>query len=307
VLSETLKGFSGKLGERWFEILFTPALLFWAGGALLWFLGHQLRPILAWFEERSDSEQIALIVIGLAVITASGAVMTQFALPALKLLEGYWPHWVDPLRNRLARRWEAGAAVMRGQIQALAGLGLENLTPNQQTEFNRLDYCLHYIPVDFSRIMPTRLGNLLRSAEDRPAVRYGLDAAKCWPQLWLCLPDPVKNDIAAARTDLDSAVTALLWSLLFVLWSFFSLWAIPIAILSGALSYFRLTVRAETYADLVSAAFDVHRATLYSTLRLPMPATAADERDAGQILTEYLWRGSDSPKTTFTEAQAIRS
>ena len=37
----------------------------------------------------------------------------------------------------------------------------------------------HRLPQQDSKLMPTRTGNILRSAETRPADKYGLDVLSC--------------------------------------------------------------------------------------------------------------------------------
>lgn len=81
--------------------------------------------------------------------------------------------------------------------------------------------------------MPTRLGNTLRAAEQRPLEKYGLDAIVCWSRLLLLLPDAVKQELNAARADLNTAARLWLWSLLFIIWSVWGWWATPLGLLSA--------------------------------------------------------------------------
>jgi hypothetical protein len=79
------------------------------------------------------------------------------------------------------------------------------------------------------------------------------------------------------------------------------LWAIPVGLgVAAASAWFWAPARAEVFADLVEAAFDLHRLELYRQLRWPLPANPADEREAGTQLTEYLVRGLSKPSPTFT-------
>ncbi len=57
--------------------------------------------------------------------------------------------------------------------------------------------------------MPTALGNLLRSAEEYPLVRYGLETAVCWPRLWLLLPSATQETLTRARQSLNDAARHL--------------------------------------------------------------------------------------------------
>ena len=57
---------------------------------------------------------------------------------------------------------------------------------------------------------------------------------------------------------------------------------------------------AGSYADLVGAAYDVHRRLLYDALRWPYPANPSEERYTGYRLTAYLGVGSHRPQPAFT-------
>jgi hypothetical protein len=84
----------------------------------------------------------------------------------------------------------------------------------------------------------------------------------------------------------------MLWVLATVVWSVF-VWWIPLAAVPLAVAWYRGAVlpAARVYADLIEAAFDLHRPALYRALRLQLPARPADEPAAGQQLTAYLWEG----------------
>jgi hypothetical protein len=107
----------------------------------------------------------------------------------------------------------------------------------------------------------------LRAAERRPSDRYCLDAIICWPRLWLLLPEPVKQELQAARAELNNSARLVLWSLLFLVWSIWAWrWVIPLSFLSALLTYRWSLEAAEIYASLIEATFDLYRALLYQAL-----------------------------------------
>lgn len=156
------------------------------------------------------------------------------------------------------------------------------------------DRALHQLPEQEQDLLPTRLGNILRAAERRPYHRYGLDAIICWPRLWLLLPEAVKKDLQAAQTELNNAVRLIFWSLLFLVWSIWAWWAIPLALMAAAFAYGWALDAAAVYATLIEATFDLHRPLLYNALGWTLPPDPAEERRVGRQLTDYLWRGSVS-------------
>ena len=140
--------------------------------------------------------------------------------------------------------------------------------------------------------MPTRLGNVLRSCETYPQERYGLDAVVVWPALWLLLPEATRDALGASQRSLDQSVAvlvALIATLVWLPWSWLVL--IP-ALLGPPVVYLVFVIaRAQAFAQLVKATFDIHRLALYTSLRFPPPADPDAELKAGAAVTDYLWRG----------------
>jgi hypothetical protein len=176
------------------------------------------------------------------------------------------------------------------------------LAPAEVAELGRLEWRLRRVPVSSALTMPTRLGNLLRAAEERPRLKYGLDTVAVWPQFWLVLPKDTRDELMQARAALDAAARLWLWSVLFVVWTPWALWALPVALVVAAATYYgSMLDAAEVYGDLMEAAFDVHRTELYKAARWPPTATPAEEAGAGAQLTEYLWRGTAPPGAAFDQ------
>ncbi len=179
-------------------------------------------------------------------------------------------------------------------------------------ELATLDWRQHHLPLP-DQLMPTRLGNILRAAEQRPLEKYGLDAIICWSRLWLLLPDAVKQELQTARADLNTAARVWLWSMLFMGWGVWAvgsialgltsglwpiplglilgLWPIPVGLTSAFFAYRWAIAAATLYGDLIDATFDLYRRLLYDSLRWSLPPDPDEERRVGRELTEYLWRG----------------
>ncbi len=297
MLSSFWKSVGEGLSEKWLERLFGPAFLFWAGGLLLWVGPQNLDEKWAEISALPAVRQGALLIGALLILAASSRLMEALHLPLLRLLEGYWPwpfRWlaswcVGWRRKRVLdkkRRW--GVLILKREE--------ESLTWKEQRELARLEAWRYYTPRDVGDILPTRLGNILKTAETRPRQRYGLDPVLLWPHLWLALPENARRDLAAARSRLDRTVEAWGWGLLFAGWSFAWPWAWVIALLWMAVAYALALWAAYPFADLLLATFDTHRWRLYRSLRWPLPESSAEERAAGAALTRYIQRGMlDAP------------
>ncbi|HLM89368.1 MAG TPA: hypothetical protein VK284_10115 [Streptosporangiaceae bacterium] len=308
MLGKFWEAVSGRLADRWATVA-APALVFWLGGLLAWAYHrgglHELSVLTGWLDRQTNVTQLAVLLTVLLAVFASGVIVDRLTTPMLRLLEGYWPSWLGRLRSRLIKRiqdqaikddiaWQELARHMQPSAQATA-------TAEQLATFARLDQKQRRRPATPNRYLPTKVGNILRAGETWPAVKYGLDAVAVWPRLWLMLSDSTRRELIAARAALDSAVAAAIWGLLF---SVFTVWA-PLALPLGlGVAAVAVTVwappRAEIFADLIEAAYDLHRTALYQQLRWPYPTNPKQEHRQGQQLTAYLWRGSEDPDPTFT-------
>lgn len=310
MLASFWAGLGDSLAERWLAAIFSPAFLFYAGGLVAWTSAHggtdDWGRIERWMSSRSTVVQVALLVGALLVITVSGVIAQRVALPVLRLLEGYWPRWLDPVRRRLVDRQSRRFERADARFQALAPkIEAGTASSAEKREYTAADRSLRRFPsdpdpTDPNRLMPTRLGNILRAAESRPVDKYGLDAVRCWPRLWLVLPEAVKEEVNAARAVLDSAATVWLFGLLFIVWSVWAWWAALVGVAACVGAYVWMLGSAEMFGVLVESAFDLHRSALYRALRWPLPENPAAEHATGEALTAYLWWGSVEQTPSFT-------
>jgi hypothetical protein len=305
VLTEFWKAVGGKLADR-FAAVSVPALVFWLGGLAAWIV-HQgslaavTRP-LAWLDRQGAGVQLTVLLTVLLAVAGSGVVVGELAAPVLRLLEGYWPRWADPLRLRLARRLAERAAAEAPawqkayeRVQPPADPTAEDLAV-----YTRLERRRRRRPSSPGYFLPTPIGNILRAAERRPFDKYGLEAVVLWPRLWPTLPETLRSDLLAARASLDRAAIAGVWGVLFCAFAPFTLWAIPIGLGVAATAVAAVIPgRAQAFGELMEAAYDQYRTTLYTQLRWPLPANPHQERVEGQRLTSYLWRGSDDMSPAF--------
>jgi hypothetical protein len=290
VSAKFLEGFGGKLAEQWVAAVLTPAFVFWAGGAIAGIQRFGWTDIHDWFSRQPNSLQIAVLIAGFCLIAASAFVVQRFEFAVLRFLEGYWPAWLRWLRGWLVARQARQYERMGDRWQALMQLNPAQMTAEERDELVQLDWQQIHLPLG-NQLMPTRLGNILRAAEQRPLDKYGLDAIVCWSRLWLLLPDAVKQELQVARANLNTTARLWLWSVLFVGWGIWELWAAPVGLLSAIVAYRWAIAAARTYGELIEATFDLYRHLLYESLRWHLPSDPNQEREAGRKLTEYLWRG----------------
>ncbi|MFC8664590.1 hypothetical protein [Streptomyces sp. NPDC057199] len=308
-------GLGGAAVRHWAARLFTSAALFWlAGLALVWYDRHgELVRERGWIRglvaATRPYEQLPSLVAGvlllllMGVVVASALAAELLTLPVLRLLEGYgW--WPVPLRrrwsDRRARAREEAMAVFQERSAALRVADGSGPTLSAAGAMARATRVLRTTPADPALVMPTRLGNLLRTAELRPLRKHGVDAVSCWPHLWLVLPGDSRTEITSARSALDGTVRVWLWSALFAVWTPWAWWAALVAPAAAALAYVNCLRAAGTYTVLLEAAFDVHLPLLYAAARLPAPRTAAEAVVHGERLSRYLREGSDDPELRFT-------
>ncbi len=303
---------SQKEVEQGLRRLLSPAWLFWLVGAALSVLvsGPQVWVFLQRLASSLDAQGWALFVgVPLFVLVLlSEWFIGLFEEGLLRGLEGYeWPRLFHGVRERLRARQHRARAALEQELEALAaqvreGLRGQALDPRLVERYAALDRARYAMPQGY--VLPTRLGNLLRAAEEYAESRYGLNAVLVWPRLWLLLPAETRELLARAYRDLVAAVRGWGWGLAFGL-----VW-VPVTgylavcsrgwvwvLLTGLVSLgwmrlaYRLAVsRAAVFGELVRAAFDLHRLALYDALGWPRPKPE-EEVATGRRLTAFLWRG----------------
>jgi len=278
--------------------------------------------------------QGVLILGALLLLAASALIAERLTFPLLRILEGYWsrPRWLRSLLLRLRgsqrERWAKRVAPLQARqrrgtlsvpeyrellrleasptdperLDALRRRRAEGFSAHDAATLARGLSVTRRIPEQRHLQMPTRLGNILRSAERRPIDKYGLDAVVCWTPLWLVLPEQTKTELVQARSTLDNATRMWLWGALFAVWTPWSWWAVPIAVLVPTLAYqVGMIGAAALFGDLVVAAFDLHRMSLYDSLHLPRPTSPTEERRvSGPQATNAVWGGLDDPGLRYT-------
>lgn len=150
-------------------------------------------------------------------------------------------------------------------------------------------------PSDATRILPTQLGNALRSFEDAAGRQYGLDALAIAPHLHLVAPPRHLEYLVDAREDMDSAIrictvglvaTVVTAGFLFTdgLWL---LWALVPYFISY-LAYKGAVSAAQGYGKVIASVIDLDRFLLYSELGLYSPRDSAEERQNNRELMRIL-------------------
>ncbi len=300
ITTQFLTGLSNQLAKSWLINLLTPLFLFWAGGLVVTLpkLGGWQNTYEA-LNEFSQPQQIGFLIFSILFVLISAFLIEQWNFATLQFLEGYWPFW---LRNCFVELEKARKKKAEKQFQVLhKKMKNPGLTPQEKEKLVRVEEKLNNMPFKEEDIMATRLGNILRRAELLPFVKYGLDTVLCWPHLWLLLPEQVRQDLGEARNQLDTAVRFWCWSLLFTVSSLWSIWALPIGLLSALFAYYHWIINAaRIYRDLLEATFDLYRFHLYSSLKFPLPATQEGEKILATQLNTFLQRGYYPPNFHYT-------
>ncbi len=287
---------SERLAQTWLERLFGPSFLFWAGGLALWIGRYGWPSVLETVNDLPSPLQVALLIAGLLLVAGSDLLLETLDLPILRLLEGYWLH--PPLAWLV--NWRIGVQTRRYQRlqdhwQYLKGRE-DHLSPAERQQLGWLETEMLTYPADPAHFLPTRLGNLLRAAEEVPRERFGLDPIICWPYLWILLPEAARQDLIQARLSLDRAAQSMVWGGLFLAWTWISPWAVPIALFWLWWVYRRLFRTARVFADLQVAVLSLYRWELYRSQRWLLPASSEQEVNLGTRLSEFLGRGTlDEP------------
>jgi hypothetical protein len=281
--------------RRWFLTTLVPAITFWSGGVIVLISQGLWHGWETWFAAQTSISQLMILTAIGSVVFLSIALVGVFQPLITALLAGQWPRLLSPLSDYLIARTVSRQGHLDSDLQILC----RDRNPSDLDYQRRLVGIaeqLRWIPRDSLSVGPTRFGNIMASATERPLSKYGLSVGICWPRLWLVLPKEARSDLSDARAEIDTSVRLMSWSLLFTCWSAYSWWFGLVGGGAALVIYHFWTLRAVgVFGDLIESAFDMYRVSLYRTLRWPLPSSPAQETLYGNAVTRYLEAGVAVP------------
>lgn len=312
-MSSIFTAISGHFGRAFVIGSLLPATLFILALQLVVvpMLPWQVRPVpgLEILDQRWT-----VAVLTLAVVIVAG-LLHAFNTPIVRLYEGYpWQHgligtWMcrrhrQQLEDAVRGRKEASAI-----RRSLHGPDEESLVSDLQVLQNNLaNRIAEDYPVGRS-VLPTRIGNTIRSFENYPRKQYGIWAVTLFPRFVAKIPKDHAAVIDDAKTMLDVVIhlsfltsalavivltTGCIYPIPLTSWYWTSQWAATIvgAVALSALLYYGSIGRAKEWGDLVRGAFDIYRWDVLKDLGYSQkPATLDEERELWNDISRQLAYG----------------
>jgi hypothetical protein len=237
------------------------------------------------------------VLLAVAVVVVA-LIAEPLQVTLVRLLEGYWGQ--SRVGRLLAAPGLAFHRARRGRLDRAQrrspGDPVSARAPAAREEAARK---LRTYPPE-AAILPTMLGNVLRSGEGRAGSRYGLDAIVVWPRFYPLLSDKVTAVLDDLRDQLDLAARfcvvfgiATVISVVFLAAHGWWLTAAAVTLAGALLSYRAALAAAAAYGQAVEAAFDLHRFDLLTALHLPLPADLTGEVATNQELSRFLRQPSE--------------
>jgi hypothetical protein len=335
-MNSILSGISNYFSKSLILGTFLPVVIF---SIFLWLLAVPLFPLDWPFFKPLEAldTQWKIVALSFLTIVLSG-ILYNVNSPLIRLYEGYpWQGlWIGRQRKK---HYQRQFRVLYAQWNAMPGLERAlNIKAKPGEEDPRLKHVLSKkktaglrLNTDFPRaeklVLPTRLGNVIRSFEGYPDVQYGMEGVALWPRLMAKLDKEYSGEIDGAKTSFDfmlncSALSALLSTLMLVAGLIYPaplaslssglLWGVEIIIFWGlAFFFYRLSIdRATAWGNTVKSAFDLYRWDLLKQLGYSrLPQTVSEERDLWFNISQRMSYGETplvppaeySPRTTFLE------
>jgi hypothetical protein len=240
-----------------------------------------------------ELHEVALTLLSVAVLVT---IVRPFSISVVRLLEGYWGGSLlgSALSNLGLRR-------QRKRLQSLKrSLYDDDDTPRAERRSALAAVKLEAYPRE-DNLLPTRLGNALRAAEERAGQRYGLDTITAWPRLYPHLSRSLADALDSQRDRLDLAARLAAALLLAAVASAAILarygWWLLVPLITVILSWmsYRAAVRAAVaYGAEIQVAFDLHRFDMLRALHLPLPDSPETELALNERLTDFFQHGGSA-------------
>lgn len=291
MLSAFLDKASGLLDRRFLLVWWFPTLIAGAAALLLGVTPYGLASAWQWWQQQDGLGQSWLLFGTLLIITLFAYLLQAFTRPLVRLYEGYWPPWL--------RRWGLKRVEIRWQRWRKERAEAAKNDPSWYAALQ--DRLYHEYPSQAKRLLPTRLGNVLRSAEDYPVTTYGMDSVFWWPRLMPLLPEAVQQGIEDALTPLLALLNLATLMGLVAVGGAIYLWrnqaggwqgsvaVLIVGLLLARLFYLGAAAQARGYGQQIRAAIDLYRFELLTALHQSLPASTQEERALWSQLAAWLY------------------
>ena len=290
MLATALDQVTGQLEKRFLLNAFFPTLLFFMLiGLVVIASGPGLGETIEWWGDQAGVVQAMLAIGAVAAVFVAANVVAGSMLWIIRLFEGY--SFPAGLFSGMGRRYK-----------------LERWSEKPEKKKRELRGRFPESPAGEEDVAPTRLGNILLSAEQYPQQRYYVDSGRTWPRLYNLLPGELRAALEESRSAMELLLVVAFWSALFSViggtWLMFvgssPGWGL-LALLGGAAlsatTYAAALAPAKIYGSLIRTAYDLHRHLLIESLRLPRPATPGEERLVWPAVLAFL--DGDDPEHSW--------
>jgi hypothetical protein len=242
---------------------------------------------------------IGYLAVGIIVVSL---ILYPFQVSLTRAFEGYWG------RSGLTRAAGAIGRELQLRRREMLELQLEALTAedppgdasgadDRDSRDGRVRTAKTQLSMypEEDRLLPTRLGNVLRAAEDQAGQRYELDTVIIWPWLFPHVTGPLAQGLTETRSQLDAFVRLSVTLLVATVVAAAMLltdgpWlVIPVITVLLAWTSYQAAVRtAVKYGQGIQVAFDAHRFDMLRALHYPLPPTLAAEMAFNRELVRFL-------------------
>jgi hypothetical protein len=299
----TLQELKNLFGRSFVLGVFFPVLIVVAVSLGLYFevFWEGLGAVLASWETLPLQIQLFISIVGLIAITVLASLIYSFQYSITRLFEGYWPRagviqWFRDQRVNIYRQnWE--------YLNAQTEPG----SPLTETEKAGIlgDLLIYYPPGRnyLDKLMPTRLGNILRASEIYSYDHYGIDSIIIWTRLYPLLSKEAITPLENTQTGIDfmllmaalAATFTLVWCPVLAFatnrWGLFLICSLgcPFA----WICYQNAVQRALVYSEQFKVIFDLHRHDLLKVLNLS--AQTEEERTQWADISDFFHFGMPMP------------
>jgi hypothetical protein len=288
---------TSRLGTRFLVVTVVPNVLLIAYVGFLLATGApthspSLARALTILDKLTIRQAIAMLLGILIISVATHPLQT----PLIQFVEGYW--WGLPLgptaMRRFTHRFRNELSWVQTELR-VSGTKSQNWA-TAQAAADAL-YRQYWLPTREEDLLPTVLGNTLKTGEIRAGSRYGLELEFALPRLTPLLSPSSLAELSDRRNQLDAAVRlciaaglATAVSVGLLLWHGPWLFLALVTYLLCWACYRAAVAAARSFSISLAAVIDLHHLQLFDALQLERPSNLAQELERNKTLG-MLFRG----------------